>query len=54
MQLFQDENIRLSKLVCKLKALNCWKQATQKAQISVKLRDAEKVIFPSISPVIDV
>ncbi|NXL10949.1 CC162 protein, partial [Mesembrinibis cayennensis] len=42
LQLLQDENIRLSKLVCKLKALNCWKQATQKAQLSAKLRDAEK------------
>ncbi|XP_009461638.1 PREDICTED: coiled-coil domain-containing protein 162-like [Nipponia nippon] len=42
LQLLQDENIRLSKLVCKLKALNCWKQTTQKAQLSAKLRDAEK------------
>ncbi|NWU55477.1 CC162 protein, partial [Dromas ardeola] len=42
LQLLQDENIRLSKLVCKLKALNCWKQITQKAQLSAKLRDAEK------------
>ncbi|XP_076189494.1 coiled-coil domain-containing protein 162-like isoform X3 [Aptenodytes patagonicus] len=42
LQLLRDENIRLSKLVCKLKALNCWKQTTQKAQLSAKLRDAEK------------
>ncbi|XP_063185880.1 coiled-coil domain-containing protein 162-like [Chroicocephalus ridibundus] len=42
LQLSRDENIRLSKLVCKLKALNCWKQITQKAQLSAKLRDAEK------------
>uniref|UniRef100_U3IXZ0 Coiled-coil domain containing 162 n=1 Tax=Anas platyrhynchos platyrhynchos TaxID=8840 RepID=U3IXZ0_ANAPP len=42
LQLLQDENIRLSKLVCKLKALNCWKQTTQKARLSAKLRDAEK------------
>ncbi|NXX54414.1 CC162 protein, partial [Scopus umbretta] len=42
LQLLQDENIRLSKLVCKLKALNCWKQTTQKAQLSAKLREAEK------------
>ncbi|NXY72153.1 CC162 protein, partial [Glareola pratincola] len=42
LQLLRDENIRLSKLVCKLKALNCWKQITQKAQLSAKLRDAEK------------
>ncbi|NXU23819.1 CC162 protein, partial [Thalassarche chlororhynchos] len=42
LQLLQDENIRLSKLVCKLKALNCWKQTAQKAQLSAKLRDAEK------------
>uniref|UniRef100_A0A8C3C2A6 Coiled-coil domain-containing protein 162 n=1 Tax=Cairina moschata TaxID=8855 RepID=A0A8C3C2A6_CAIMO len=42
LQLLQDENIRLSKLVCKLKALNCWKQTTQKAGLSAKLRDAEK------------
>ncbi|NXV45796.1 CC162 protein, partial [Uria aalge] len=42
LQLLRDENIRLSKLLCKLKALNCWKQITQKAQLSAKLRDAEK------------
>ncbi|NXL33540.1 CC162 protein, partial [Glaucidium brasilianum] len=42
LQLLRDENIRLSKLVRKLKALNCWKQTTQKAQLSEKLRDAEK------------
>uniref|UniRef100_A0A8C0IC00 CC162 protein n=1 Tax=Bubo bubo TaxID=30461 RepID=A0A8C0IC00_BUBBB len=42
LQLLWDENIRLSKLVCKLKALNSWKQTTQKAQLSAKLRDAEK------------
>uniref|UniRef100_A0A8B9DJT6 Coiled-coil domain-containing protein 162 n=1 Tax=Anser cygnoides TaxID=8845 RepID=A0A8B9DJT6_ANSCY len=42
LQLLQDENIRLSKLVCKLKALNHWKQTTQKARLSAKLRDAEK------------
>ncbi|NXN38666.1 CC162 protein, partial [Rhinoptilus africanus] len=42
LQLLWDENMRLSKLVCKLKALNCWKQITQKAQLSAKLRDAEK------------
>ncbi|NXN63697.1 CC162 protein, partial [Himantopus himantopus] len=42
LQLLRDENIRLSKLICKLKALNCWKQITQKAQLSAKLRDAEK------------
>ncbi|KAK1190270.1 CC162 protein, partial [Pygoscelis papua] len=42
LQLLWDENIRLSKLVCKLKALNCWKQTTQKAQLSAKLRDAAK------------
>ncbi|KAM6207430.1 coiled-coil domain-containing protein 162-like [Sarcoramphus papa] len=42
LQRLRDENIRLSKLVCKLKALNCWKQTTQKAQLSAKLRDAEK------------
>ncbi|NXK51292.1 CC162 protein, partial [Chauna torquata] len=42
LQLLWDENIRLNKLVCKLKALNCWKQNTQKAQLSAKLRDAEK------------
>ncbi|NXT88571.1 CC162 protein, partial [Anhinga rufa] len=42
LQLLRDENIRLSKLVCKLKALNCWKQTTQKAQLSARLRDAEK------------
>ncbi|NXL85400.1 CC162 protein, partial [Alectura lathami] len=42
LQLLRDENIRLSKLVCKLKALNCWKQTTQKAQLSAKLRYAEK------------
>ncbi|NXX75937.1 CC162 protein, partial [Urocolius indicus] len=42
LQCLRDENIRLSKLVCKLKALNCWKQSTQKAQLSAKLRDAEK------------
>ncbi|XP_009892174.1 PREDICTED: coiled-coil domain-containing protein 162-like [Charadrius vociferus] len=42
LQLLRDENIRLSTLVCKLKALNCWKQITQKAQLSAKLRDAEK------------
>uniref|UniRef100_A0A8D0FDL1 Coiled-coil domain-containing protein 162 n=1 Tax=Strix occidentalis caurina TaxID=311401 RepID=A0A8D0FDL1_STROC len=39
LQLLRDESIRLSKLVCKLKALNCWKQTTQKAQLSAKLRD---------------
>ncbi|NXE51096.1 CC162 protein, partial [Casuarius casuarius] len=43
LQFLQDENIRLGKLVCKLKALNCWKQTAQKAQLSGKLRDAEKV-----------
>ncbi|XP_042659263.1 coiled-coil domain-containing protein 162-like [Tyto alba] len=42
LQLLRDENIRLSKLVCKLKALNCWKETAQKAQLSAKLRDAEK------------
>ncbi|XP_035179068.1 uncharacterized protein LOC118165223 isoform X3 [Oxyura jamaicensis] len=42
LQLLQEENIRLSKLVCKLKALNCWKQTTQKARLSAKLKDAEK------------
>nr|XP_009675270.1 PREDICTED: transmembrane protein FLJ37396 [Struthio camelus australis] len=42
LQFLRDENIRLGKLVCKLKALNCWKQTTQKAQLSAKLRDAEK------------
>ncbi|NXC44706.1 CC162 protein, partial [Penelope pileata] len=42
LQLLQDENIRLSKLVCKLKALTCWKQTTQKARLSAKLRCAEK------------
>ncbi|XP_062429060.1 coiled-coil domain-containing protein 162-like [Rhea pennata] len=42
LQSLRDENIRLGKLVCKLKALSCWKQAAQKAQLSAKLRDAEK------------
>lgn len=40
----QGEHIRLSKLLYKLKALNCWKQNRQKAQISAKLRDA-KIVF---------
>ncbi|XP_015714160.1 uncharacterized protein CCDC162P isoform X2 [Coturnix japonica] len=42
LQILQDENISLSKLVCKLRALNCWKHTTQKAQLSAKLRHAEK------------
>ncbi|XP_010079557.1 PREDICTED: LOW QUALITY PROTEIN: coiled-coil domain-containing protein 162-like [Pterocles gutturalis] len=42
LQLLRDENMRLSKLVGKLTALNCWKRTTQKAQLFAKLRDAEK------------
>ncbi|XP_048793577.1 uncharacterized protein LOC125689888 isoform X1 [Lagopus muta] len=42
LQLLQDENISLSKLVCKLRTLSCWKHTTQKAQLSAKLRNAEK------------
>ncbi|KAM7171725.1 coiled-coil domain-containing protein 162-like [Macrochelys suwanniensis] len=42
LQALQDENTRLQELVCKLKVLNCWKQTIQKAQLSVKLRNAEK------------
>ncbi|XP_074803677.1 coiled-coil domain-containing protein 162-like [Natator depressus] len=42
LQFLQDENTRLHKLVCKLKVLSCWKQTIQKAQLSVKLRNAEK------------
>lgn len=41
----QDEYVRLSKLLCNLKSLNCWKQNVQKTQTSAKPRDAEK-IFP--------
>ncbi|CAN8204357.1 unnamed protein product [Coccothraustes coccothraustes] len=44
LQLMQEENTRLSKLVCKLKALNCWKQNPQKAQLSSELRDAAKIL----------
>ncbi|XP_014820243.1 PREDICTED: uncharacterized protein LOC106901782 [Calidris pugnax] len=39
LQLLRDGNTRLSKLVCKLMALNCWKQITQKAQLSANLRE---------------
>uniref|UniRef100_A0A8C3S8N3 Coiled-coil domain-containing protein 162 n=1 Tax=Chelydra serpentina TaxID=8475 RepID=A0A8C3S8N3_CHESE len=42
LQALQDENTRLQELVCKLKVLSCWKQTIQKAQLSVKLRNAEK------------
>uniref|UniRef100_A0A8C0HAC8 Coiled-coil domain-containing protein 162 n=1 Tax=Chelonoidis abingdonii TaxID=106734 RepID=A0A8C0HAC8_CHEAB len=42
LQALQDENTRLGELVCKLKVLNRWKQTIQKAQLSVKLRNAEK------------
>lgn len=42
LQVLRDENISLSKLVCKLRALSCWKHTTQKAQLSAKLRYAEK------------
>uniref|UniRef100_A0A674HYJ5 Coiled-coil domain containing 162 n=2 Tax=Terrapene triunguis TaxID=2587831 RepID=A0A674HYJ5_9SAUR len=42
LQALQDENTRLGELVCKLKVLSCWKQTIQKAQLSVKLRNAEK------------
>ncbi|EMP38038.1 hypothetical protein UY3_04797 [Chelonia mydas] len=42
LQFLQDENTRLHELVCKLKVLSCWKQTIQKAQLSVKLRNAEK------------
>uniref|UniRef100_A0A8C4WHW8 Coiled-coil domain-containing protein 162 n=1 Tax=Gopherus evgoodei TaxID=1825980 RepID=A0A8C4WHW8_9SAUR len=42
LQALQDENTRLGEMVCKLKVLNCWKQTIQKAQLSVKLRNAEK------------
>lgn len=50
----RDENISLSKLVCKLRALSCWKHTTQKAQLSAKLRYAEKVILPIIASVFHV
>uniref|UniRef100_A0A7M4E030 Coiled-coil domain containing 162 n=1 Tax=Crocodylus porosus TaxID=8502 RepID=A0A7M4E030_CROPO len=42
LQVLQDENNRLGELVCKLKILNCWKHIAQKAQLSLKLRTAEK------------
>ncbi|CAM4534930.1 unnamed protein product, partial [Caretta caretta] len=42
LQFLQDENTRLHELVCKLKVLSCWKQTIQNAQLSVKLRNAEK------------
>ncbi|KAM9156376.1 coiled-coil domain-containing protein 162-like [Pangshura tecta] len=42
LQALQDENTRLGELVCKLKVLSCWKQTIQKAQLSVKLKNAEK------------
>ncbi|OXB71130.1 UNVERIFIED_CONTAM: hypothetical protein H355_008317 [Colinus virginianus] len=42
LQFLWDENISLSKLVCKLRALSCWKHTAQKAQLSAKLRCAEK------------
>ncbi|XP_019375660.1 PREDICTED: transmembrane protein FLJ37396 isoform X2 [Gavialis gangeticus] len=42
LQVLQDENSRLGELVCKLKILNCWKHTAQKAQLSLKLRTAEK------------
>ncbi|OXB67983.1 hypothetical protein ASZ78_006619, partial [Callipepla squamata] len=42
LQFLWDENISLSKLVCKLRALSCWKHTAQKAQLSAKLRCAEE------------
>uniref|UniRef100_A0A8B9QKK4 Coiled-coil domain-containing protein 162 n=1 Tax=Apteryx owenii TaxID=8824 RepID=A0A8B9QKK4_APTOW len=54
LQFLRDENIRLGKLVCKLKALNCWKQTAQKAQLSAKLRDAEKEALQSKKERLDV
>ncbi|POI29020.1 hypothetical protein CIB84_007230, partial [Bambusicola thoracicus] len=54
LQVLRDENISLSKLVCKLRALSCWKHTTQKAQLSAKLRYAEKVILPIIASVFQV
>ncbi|KAJ6660255.1 hypothetical protein lerEdw1_017955 [Lerista edwardsae] len=42
LQGLRDENCRLGELVCKLKAMNCWKETAQKAQLSAALRAVEK------------
>ncbi|XP_066478825.1 coiled-coil domain-containing protein 162-like [Tiliqua scincoides] len=42
LQELRDENCRLQELVCKLKAVNCWKETAQKAQLSAMLRAVEK------------
>nr|XP_034965158.1 uncharacterized protein LOC118082199 isoform X3 [Zootoca vivipara] len=42
LQTLQDENNQLGVLLCKLKAMSCWKETVQKAHSSTTLREIEK------------
>ncbi|XP_053237610.1 uncharacterized protein LOC128410420 isoform X11 [Podarcis raffonei] len=42
LQALQDENNQLRVLLCKLKAMSCWKETVQKAHSSATLREMEK------------
>ncbi|KAM6460286.1 uncharacterized protein PHA67_008900 isoform 3-T4 [Liasis olivaceus] len=42
LQELRDENSELEKLLCKFKALKCWKEIMQKAQFLATLREVEK------------
>lgn len=42
LQELRDKNCQLEELVCKLKAVNTWKETAQKAQLSATLRAVEK------------
>ncbi|XP_053138734.1 coiled-coil domain-containing protein 162-like [Hemicordylus capensis] len=42
LQELRDENSQLGELVCKLKAVSCWKETAERAQLSATLREVEK------------
>ncbi|KAF7253316.1 hypothetical protein EYD10_00671 [Varanus komodoensis] len=42
LQELRDENSHLKQLLCKLKAMSCWKETMQKGRMSVLLREVEK------------